>query len=203
MTKYKVNFKNHSSNYGKACIYQTLPDIDDPNIMSLAWFSKAAHPNTNVQFDWNIDYSYVWDETGVLLPGVNFDASQVLPADLVNKNQVTLKYEKGAFKFDNLGKGNRDGTLYITHDSSLPLDIASVGIGMSGAGTFVVQAQPNLNLNFTPHPTYWIAFGNYTSGQVLDISEITNQQQLDFPPNVYELEVELLMDNTWSVKSVI
>jgi hypothetical protein len=70
---------------------------------------------------------------------------------------------------------------------------------MSGAGTFVVQAQPNINLTFTPHPTYWITFGNYTPGQVLDIGQITNKQQLEFAPNTYNLNVQLKNDNTWSV----
>ncbi|TQI82338.1 hypothetical protein FHU10_2693 [Serratia fonticola] len=203
MTQYSVTFKNNSSNFGSACIYQTLPDVDDPRIMSLAWFSKAAHPDTKVVFDWNIDYSFVWDETGQLIPGVKFDASQTLAADLKTKNQVTLKYENGAFLFDELGQGSRNGTLYIAHDNSLPLNVASVGVGMSGAGIFVVQAQPNLNVNFTPHPKYWITFGNYIPGQVLDISDITDAQELAFPPNVYNLNAELKMDNSWAVTSIV
>ncbi|MGC6388034.1 protein rhiA [Ewingella sp. S1.OA.A_B6] len=199
MTKYSVTVENNSVNTGAICIYQTSPDITDPKVMSLAWFSKVAHPLTKVTFDWTIDYSFVWDETGVLIPGVTFDASQSLATDLNSKNQVTLVYSDGAFVFEDQTKGARNGTMYITNDSSLPLNQASVGVGMSGAGTFVVQAQPNINLNFTPHPTYWVTFGNYTPGQVLDIGEITNNQQLIFQPNIYDLDVQLKTDNTWSV----
>ena len=199
MTQYSVTVANNSVNTGAICIYQTSPDISDPRVMSLAWFSKVAHPKTKVQFDWGIDYSFVWDETGVLIPGVTFDASQTLPASLTSNNQVTLSYSAGAFEFEQQTTGGKNGTLYITNDSSLPLNQASVGVGMSGAGTFVVQAQPNINLTFTPHPTYWITFGNYTPGQVLDVGQITNKQQLEFAPNTYSLNVQLKSDNTWSL----
>jgi len=199
MTKYSVTVVNNSVNTGAICIYQTSPDITEPKVMSLAWFSKVAHPKTQVSFDWSIDYSFVWDETGLLIPGVTFDASQSLPTDLSSKNMVTLDYSEGAFVFENQTKGAKNGTMYITCDGNLPLNVASVGIGMSGAGTFVVQAQPNINLNFTPHPTYWVTFGNYTPGQVLDIGEITNKQKLEFGANIYNLDVVLNRDNTWTV----
>ncbi|MEV4664107.1 hypothetical protein AB0J85_19410 [Micromonospora echinofusca] len=40
----------------------------------------------------------------------------------------------------------------------------SVGIGMSGAGTFVVSTQPNAGVEFEITPTYRLAFGSYTAG---------------------------------------
>lgn len=51
-TKYSLTVNNNSKNYGSICVFQTLPDQPD-NILSLAWFSKAAHPGTTVEFNWD------------------------------------------------------------------------------------------------------------------------------------------------------
>jgi len=71
---------------------------------------------------------------------------------------------------------------------------------MSGSGTFVVQAQPNMNAIFTFHPEYWITFGNFKEGEVLDITQITNKAQITFPPNIYSMAAILNQDNTWTIK---
>jgi hypothetical protein len=195
---YTLNFQNDSSNAGDVCVYQTLPNLAQQDVMSLAWFAEYNYPTTAVQFQWEIDYSFVWDQTGPLIPGVVFVASQTWPADLANSNQVTLTYDQ-AYTFTNQTAGGSSGNLYITEDRTVPLNDAAVGIAMSGAGTFVQQAQPNLNLVFTPTPTYWITFGNYTQGQVMDIESITNSAQIQFGPNVYAMSAVLNADNTWTV----
>jgi hypothetical protein len=199
MTKYSVNFKNNSTMSGNACVYQTDPDITDPYVMSLAWFSKAAHPTTLVDFTWGVNYSFVWSNTGLLKPGVVFLASQAWDADLSMKNQVDFTYLANAHTFKEQRQGPKQGSLYINEEGSIPPLMASVGIGMSGSGTFVRQAQPNIDLVFTPHPEYWITFGSFVQGQVLDITEITHPAALEFPPNVYELNATLNKDNTWTV----
>jgi rhizosphere induced protein len=195
---YSLVFKNNSSNYGFGCVYQTDPDITDPTILSLAWFSKSAHPTTKVVFSWTIDYSFVWSETGTLKPGVLFIAGQTWDADLTTTNQVTFSYTGGAYTFQNQQAGAKPGNLYVKEDATIPLKQASVGIGMSGAGTFVKQAQPNLQLTFTPHPKYWIAFGDFTPGEVLDIGSITNPYEIVFPPGVTSMTAVLNQDNSWS-----
>jgi rhizosphere induced protein len=196
--KYSLTFNNRSRNTGNACVYQTAPNNELSQVMSLAWFSKRAHPTTSIRFDWTIDYSFMWDVTSVLVPGVRFDASQNWPADLSTTNQVTFTLEDGAYTFKDQGKGTA-GSLIIIQDGTLPHKHASVGIGMSGAGAFVVQAQPNLTEVFTPHPKYWITFGNYEAGQVMDTQSLTLAQELDFPENVYAMTVTLNDDNTWTV----
>lgn len=199
MAKYTLLVKNNSTLEGDICVYQTSPDINDPKVMSLAWFSEHAHPTTNLKFDWNLDYCFIWDETGVLKPGITFEASQMWKANLAGNNKVTLTYKNGAFTFSNQEAGPSDGILYIGEDRTIPIDTASVGIGMSGAGTFVSQASPNMNLSFTPHPVYWVTCGTFKQGQVLDTTEITNAAQVEFPPNVYTMLATLNPDNTWTV----
>lgn len=197
---YSLIFQNNSSNAGDVCVYQQAPDLGVPNVMSLAWFAKYTFPTTQVQFSWQINYNFVWSQTGVLVPGVMFIASQSPSANLSSSNQITLDYQQSAYEFTNQTVGAEPGSLYITETQNIPLSQAAVGIGMSGVGTFVVQAQPNLNLVFTPHPTYWITFGTYQPGQVLDIEEINNPAQITFPPNVYSMTAILQPDNTWTVQ---
>jgi len=197
--QYSVIFVNHSSQTGSACIYQEDPDLSVPNVMSLAWFVKAAAPTTRIQFSWEIDYDFVWSETGNLVPGVVFVASQTWPANLTTTNQVTFTRSGGAYTFKDQMEGTRDGILYINEDSTIPIGQAAVGIGMSGFGTFAVQAQPNQFLNFTPSPQYWITFGNFIQGEVMDISVTTSAARIDFPPNVYSMTATLEPDNTWTI----
>lgn len=78
---------------------------------------------------------------------------------------------------------------------------ASVGIGMSGSPTFAVQAQSNMSLMFTPHPNYWITFGNFESGQVLDLEAITDCSMVEYKENCYEMTAILKGDNTWEVEA--
>lgn len=99
MTKYKLTFANHSTNVGDVCVYQNDPDIGVHNVMSLAWFAKRTAPETIVTFSWEINYNFVWSETGQIKPGIVFTASQTKDADLENKNQVTLKHPDNYYTF--------------------------------------------------------------------------------------------------------
>lgn len=162
--QYSIVVVNNSSNVGSACVYQQNPNMGDPDVMSLAWLVKYAFPTTRISFQWTVDYDFIWSQTGQLAPGIMFMASQMWPADLTTSNQVTLTSVGGTYTFQNQGAGPTPGNLSIQQDATIPPNQAAVGIGMSGAGTFVTQAQPNWNLIFTPPttPQYWITFGNYT-----------------------------------------
>lgn len=199
--QYSVTFVNNSTNLGDVCVFQKDPNIGVANVQSLAWFTKTTHPNTRAVFKWNIDYSFVWAETGELVPGVQFIASEVLKADLTQNNAVNLSYLSEAYTFTKQKTEQPLGSLLIHQDPNIPLKQASVGIGMSGNGTFAVQAQPNLDLTFTPHPKYYISFGTFTEGEVLDIAQMTKFAELKFNPGVYSITAILNADNTWSIKS--
>lgn len=56
-----------------------------------------------------------------------------------------------------------------------------------------------MNLVFTPHPEYWVTFGNFVQGQVLDVEEISSCIRINFPPNISHVKATLNMDNTWTV----
>ena len=196
--KYSVTFRNETSNFGNVCIYQANPYLGY-DVMSLAWFVKPTHPTTEVTFTWDVNYGFIWDETGEIVPGVIFNAAQVWAADLEQNNKVTFSMVNNAYTFSDLSKGSVAGALEIYEDSTIPIYRASVGIAMSGAGIFVKQARPNMNLLFKPNPEYWITFGNFEPGEILNISEITNAQRIEFNPGVFSVNVTLNMDYTWSI----
>jgi rhizosphere induced protein len=209
-TQYTLRVVNQSSNFFDMCVYQEDPDLGVQDALSLAWFAKPAYPTTTVVFRWTIDYSFIWSETGELIPGVFFDASQVWPADpSVNGvsspdhagNQIGFSHPSDrAYTFTSTPTpGARTGSLYIKEDATIPLKRAAVGIGMSGSGTFAVQSQPNMNLNFTPHPVYYLAAGTFSEGEVLDIAAITNPTDVQFPPGVFSMTATLLENNSWKV----
>jgi len=198
--EYTVVFKNHSTMVGDVCIYQHEPDMAVHNVMSLAWFSKGAAPTTTISFTWSIDYCFAWDEIGELVPGVVFEADQIWDADLKTHNQITLTTIHGdIYTFADQTEGKYSGNLYILGDVSVVSNQVAVGIGMSGKPTHVAPAQPNWEWVYTPKPTYWITFGTFEEGEVLDIESISSFAKIQFPPNVYSMTAVLQPDNTWRV----
>lgn len=51
----------------------------------------------------------------------------------------------------------------------------------------------------TPYPTYWIRFGNFEEGQVLDVNNISQDMKVVFAPNVYEQSFTFTENNEWKV----
>ncbi len=207
---YTLTFINNSQNNWDFCCYQEDPNISTQDVMSLAWFAFPVAPTTSVSFSWTINYQFVWSQTGKLGAGVRFSASQKWDTSLTGKNGVDFTRKPNqAFTFQNQMPFGDQGTLYINQDGTIPSDTAAVGINMgiegappgAGTGTFVVPAQPNITASFSPHPTYWVTFGQYTPGQVLDIQQITQKAQVEFPVNVYDMYAILGPDNKWTVTS--
>ena len=61
--------------------------------------------------------------------------------------------------------------------------VSGLPVNLSGPVN-VVPASPNRNFSFsfTPHPTYWITFGNYDAGQVINVP--TGNVTVVLPPNL-------------------
>lgn len=198
--QYTVIFQNNSTTPGIAGLFQQDPSPTDS--WSLAWLTKYAYPTTSVNFQWQPDYGFAWSQTGTLGTGVVVSASQYWPANLTTSNQVTLTYDAQhqAFTFVNQTAGPQSGSLFVNQDGTIPGNVAAVGIGMAGSPTFVVQAQANITVAFTPHPQYWIAFGNYTQGEVIDVSTMNNPAQIVFPPNIYSMTAILNPDLSWTIE---
>jgi hypothetical protein len=205
-TNYSLTVTDHALNPGMFCVYTTCPDpkVVQLNLKSLAWFTKAANPNTVLTFDWSLDYSFVWCETGELKPGVRFRASQTFPADPQTPGLTKVLLDKANSAYEFLANAPADkqppaGTLGIYSGGNIPNNDVSAGIGLGGSPALVTSTSPNMGYTFIPKIKYWIAFGYFTQGEVLDLNAMTDVQEIAFPTNVYDIGVTLNEDNTWTV----
>ncbi|MGY3515536.1 hypothetical protein [Micromonospora haikouensis] len=182
---YNIMISNASALDGmNAILFQENPVLPS-DAVTLAWMSKMCHPSTTIEYKWSIDYNFVWGQVGTLVPGTQFVAGQILSADLTQNNLVTLSYVDGGFEFGPTSSSGNSSSLIIKEDDTVPGpgndDQGSVGIGMSGAGTFVVPTVPNTGVEFTPKPTYYVAFGSFESSEVMDVSELTQPAKVVYP----------------------
>lgn len=204
MTQYSILFQNNTDQAAYAMVFQKYPTSGHPEVLSLAWLCKYAYPGTNVQFSWKDEYDFIWAQTGKLGPGVICMASQSLPIG-PGRNKVTLTFDSahGAYHFVDQREGDQPGTFSILADQTVPFQMVGVGIGMSGASLLATQASPNMTYIFSApgrDSEYWIAFGNYVKGEVLDISSTENAAQVSFPTNIYSMTAILNQDSTWSIQ---
>eukprot|EP00727_Mastigamoeba_balamuthi_P005066 m51a1_g14558 hypothetical protein (206) ;mRNA; r:1024038-1024655 len=199
MTKYTVRFTNGSVTTKSFCMFQTAPS-DQPNIKSLAWFSQAVAPQVVGTFEWSVDYSFVWSQTKELKKGVTFYAAQTVPADPVGSdNLITFGLNgSGAFQFSDQRPGTKPGALTVHCDGTVPALTAAVGIGMSGSGTFAVQAEPNMDVSFLPHPSYWLCTADWKQGEVVDVEWVTQSIKIEYPYKMTTATVTLGQDNKWT-----
>lgn len=198
-TKYELEVIHNGTDCGDFCIYQTYDgQMDD--IRPLVWFSKTAHPGTKLDFQWSIEYGLTWSEQGNLEPGVVFRASQVQEMDPedTSKNTTMLTLEKGAYRFATTDNPTKAGKLGVVCDTMIAPNTVSVGVAMSGKPTHACVASPSLKYTFSPHPKYWIAFGKFEEGEVIDINRMTQKFEITYPVNTYSRTIELTANNTWA-----
>lgn len=196
---YTLRFKNRSGSQHDFLCYQQGINVNTPYVYTLAWFAKPVANGVDVDFMWTIDYSFVWSEQGTLKPGITFKAQQVIPADLTSANLVTFTDIEDAFQFGTPNASGAAGSLTIDCDSTIAKGAAMVGMGLSGQGTHVVPAEPNFAAVFSVHPEYWISFGSFVPGQVVDTQTMVNSEQVDFPVNVYGMTATLDSGNNWTL----
>lgn len=200
--QYILRCKNESNSNWVFYVYQTLPN-QTPKMFSLAWFASpyAIAPGNFIEFVWYTTYEFVWGNTGEVIPGVKFSAGGIKEAELREKNLTTFGIIDNAPQLTKPVKDpNNPGTLVIEDAANIPALTFSVGIGMSGNGTFVQQAEPNLKHLFTPSPQYWIAAGQEVQvGKILNIQTITQTEEILFQPNVYRLQATLNSLNEWEI----
>ena len=196
-TQYQINFINNSSNAGSFMVFQQHPDMNLPDSVPLAWFTKYVHPNTQGLFSWKTGFDFAWLEQKSLAADITSVTFQCIPTNLETNNVALLTYD-GGYNFVIQPDSGIAGSLYIRTDNTIGPYEVKVGVGMSGAPVFLVPSMPNMDMTFTPNPQYWIAFGEYEKGQVVNAKEITNLLQVEFPEGITTVNVVLNPDNTWT-----
>jgi hypothetical protein len=196
-TQYSLTCINNSRLTGSFAIFQRPPPIVAPgDVYPLAWLAQTSHPQTHVTFDWTVDYSFMWSETGVLQPGITFFSSQTFAADPMGENLTDLTVDSfKASYFTPPTPGGELGALTIRQLPNVIPGLTACGIGMSGAAAYAVQAAPNITTVFKPRPNYWVAFGHFKAGQVLDLEEIAGEVEVSYRESVTSHTVTLQPDN--------
>ena len=204
MTAYTLTVQNEATTFENFAVYQNDPDLGVQNVMSLAWFVKGAHPNTTTWFDWNLQYSFMWCESGQVAKGVVFKASEEWPCDPSNihNNAVALDFQENAFLFQTgpIPVTPQIGNLYIAHLSTNPVDVGSVALAVGGKPAYAAPSQPNQIDVWTPHPNYWITAGTSEAGVALDTEEVSSTAaQVAFSPGVFNMTAVFTYDRTWQI----
>ena len=202
-TKYSLTLDNQSGKSGNFCIYTTIPDEEKAkhDFKSLAWFTKCTPNKTKVEFEWDLDYSLTWCQAGKLTPEVKFKAYQEkgVTTSGTSKNSTALEKTQDAYRFYNELKPTPvpGGSLDIETSSNIPNGEVSIGLAIGGKTALAAIAQPNLQYTFTPNVKYWVAFGDYEEGEVLDLDNMTKTFEIKYDTNVYDKTVILTIDNLW------
>jgi rhizosphere induced protein len=195
---YAVTLRNQSTLSWIFYLYQKMPG-QSSGFFSLAWFASPFVITVGnwIRFEWQTNYNFVWGATGKLVPGVTFSAGGEIDADPIVANTTTFSAQPGP-NLSAAVQAPPAGSLVIRDANDVPQDTFAVGIGMSGAGTYAVQASPNLAHQITPVPSYWVAAAaNMKVGTALDIQTITLTVEVEFPVNVFSKTLTLNADNTW------
>lgn len=194
---YTIHFTNQSANFWNVCIFQKEEGWE-----SIAWITKKVYTGTSVEFTWVVEYCFTWLETGNINQGISYTARQVVPIMQGYENTATLDFNNGFFFTDISQNTGSENSLCINQSNNIPVNCALIGIGMAGSPIVTLPAQPNVGIVFTPkeQPIYWITFGDYISGQPIDMNQMTAPYlELKFPPNVNSLYVSIDQGNEWHV----
>lgn len=199
-TNYSLTCKNNSSIAWTFYMYQKLP-VQPSQIFSLAWLTSPYKiaPNSKIKFQWSIDYTFVWGNTGILQPGVTYDAGGSYPCSPNGSNLTNFNISDNTPQLTVPTPGGTSGSLTILEGSTFPNGIFSTGIGMSGQGTFAQQALTNTTQIYTPKPIYYIAAANsMQSGCVLE-QTVSQTGEVDYPMNIYDLTATFGDNQQWTI----
>lgn len=206
-TRYEVKFENDSYYDEDICIYATSPDsvVKGNNLMSLAWICKPVKARTNVKLEWQLDYSFVWSKTCLLSPGEIFESCEANLADPYGINgprAVNFNNEQGIYSFSKDSITRKIGTdrLEIFTGDSIPDSEVSIGIGINDNPILVVNAALNRNFFCITKLKYWIAFGEFAQGEVLELSSLECCHEINFSHNPFAKTVKTIIlseNKTW------
>jgi len=197
--KYTLTVKNNSTRRGDFAIFQESPNVNVPNVVTLAWFAKSAHPTATLEFQWDTDYSFVMADSAASGTGETIRARQVSPCNLSTSNKIALQKGGGDYSLKDQSQGETAGSLYIEESEDVGANDVLVGIGMSGNPSFLVPSQAGMEVVFTPQPAYWITFGSYTQGELIDVAQAKeNAIKLKFD-DVTDMLVTFGEDGAWNI----
>ncbi|KAL8787469.1 MAG: hypothetical protein Q9195_007761 [Heterodermia aff. obscurata] len=122
--------------------------------------------------------------------------------------------QKGAFLVESTGFKLGNGGKHNHNDSkrsyrAVLMGTANQFIGLGARDPFdptniipvaCVPAQPSTQAYFVPHNTYYVSWGTYLPGQIVDITTISDPAEVDFTGKAATMaKVEHTLDGSWNV----
>lgn len=194
---FSVQVVNDSNDDGDVCIFRTNGSEGAANLV--AFLAHRVAPGDDYQFTWQEQYTFIGAETGVLKPGVSVFPRYTAGGDPNAANATS-------FTTRGFGTPQREalpgGTLAISIPSALPLQRYSIGMGMQGAPFVVAQAMPEMKYVFLVQLPYWIVFGKFKQGTVLDPGQLANAALLPFTANNPAVRATRTSSGEWIVEIV-
>ncbi|MFI1400969.1 hypothetical protein [Streptomyces sp. NPDC020681] len=205
-TQYSLTVVNNTNEDWDFGLFQEPGGVGPTGLMPLVWLAKYVRASTPGHFSWHLGYSFVWAQTGKLVPGLStFTARERVAADPANLAQNQIRFGVNSTQWPRFLHGSaisnpQQGSLYIRQLASVPADTLSVGIGQGGYPVFAVQAQPGRTTRFTPqNGRYILAAGpNLAGGDVLDTEAITSRVVISYN-GTFAMQATLNADHTWTV----
>lgn len=196
-----LRFYNNSGSTQTFVCFQLPPSATEG--LAPAWFAMPVANGVEVNFTWRQTYDLIWMETGPLAAGIQFSASEIVPASLTDNNRITLKFTDGIFSFADQGPGVA-GALQIS-TQAIPPNTAAIGIGMAGSPINLIQAEAFTTVTFQPGMSYWVTVADVAQGDLMDISTLISKARVVFPPDVTGMTATLhpgavVGQSVWTVR---
>lgn len=208
MADYKLTVVNDSEILNEAPTFVVLADADAAQPgggLSIAWLAQRIHRGNRYTFSWDMSWGFAWS-TGKVTEGSQWTPDGHLPADpgSPSMNAAKFDYQQGDFLLTHSSHAlsPEHDMLWVQDGGEIPtpgVKPSSIGITLGGHPMCVVGAGPNLEQNFTLHPTYYIAVGDVAQGQVINGSELMLTQRIEFVEGVTDLTALLDTQNQWHI----
>lgn len=198
MSNYSLNIENKGTFYGEIVIYQKQKNLEQKGSNSVAWMTRTINPGTEATFSWEEIYNFVWGESQNLKTGVIFNENQMIEGSPRIGNKVEFTQNEYGYTFHQSTAPKDIGKLIIEESELIESRKSSVGIGMCGLGTLIWDAEPSTTLKIEAKFEYWLTYGAFQEGEVLDLKEILDKSiKLEYPPHKYNATVAIMADNSW------
>ncbi len=207
--RHLLELRNESANLYNLCVYQTLSQ-QKGDFHSVVCFSARCHPQTRSTFEWSGALRFVWAHMDDVRPGAICRAAQDWPCDSADRetNGVALIREHGAYRFDRAARETPPGSLAIHTDGTVPNGRVAVGLGLPlredgrlhCLPSLVTSVAPNFTHILEPSINFWITFGDYETGEIIDPALVNNPFPIVFPADARMVRAVLNERNEWHIE---
>jgi hypothetical protein len=171
--EYSIELRNASEKAAAFCVAPAAPH-------ALAWRTGQVPAGGRVECSWAAEYAFFYSVTGKLRPGSAVAPRGIVPVP-ASGARMRFGWSGGAFSLRPAGDAS-PGVLAIEQETSIPPEVASIGVAIDGLPAVAVQAQPAIETQFVIHPVYWLGLSRtpIEPGVVADESAFFAVARIEF-----------------------